>query len=102
MNEAEGKYRKWKEYLKSGKERIVLLKVDENIEIYFEPGYAKYYMGDMEDKKYNPIFPDACRVRKKNGRIVSDGIVDKKRLFNKYNIKLISWDDTDPIVNSFK
>ena len=95
------KHREWKEYLKSGKERIVLLKVDEKTEIYYNPGYGKYYMGD-ENGVFNHFFPNASQMRWYKGKVSSYGTISAKKLLNKYNIKLISWDYTEPIENSFK
>ena len=97
MNEGIGKYREWKGHLASGNENIVLLEVNENMEIVYDPGNANYYMGDMPDGEgFAHLFPDAA-YNKKN----SEGIISKKKLLSKYGIKLISWDYTKPIANEF-
>ena len=63
-NEAEGKYRTWKSYFKSGNTRITLLRSDE-MEIYYKPNLnpqiaGAYYMGDTEVyTSINETFPDA-------------------------------------------
>lgn len=102
MNEGQGKYRKWKDKLASGNEKITLLKVDDTKEIYYSPGSAKYYMGDLRDGiKFNQIFPDAAFIEYYNGREISSGIISVKDLLNEYKIKLINWDYAHPIKNSF-
>lgn len=45
ISEASGKVRKWKSYLKSGAEKLVLETYDNTI-IYCDIGPASYYMGD--------------------------------------------------------
>ncbi|MCC3381765.1 hypothetical protein ACFQ5D_02480 [Paenibacillus farraposensis] len=100
-NEGQGKYRKWKERLASGNEKITLLKVNNTKEIYYSPGSANYYMGDLGDsRKYEHFFPDALLIEK-NGIGTSNGIILADELLDKYHIKLISWDYTPPIKNNF-
>ncbi len=101
MDEGQGKYRKWKERLASGKQKIILVKVDDTKEIYYPTGSARYYMGDMKEyESYKQSFPDAAFVEKR-GRITEDGIIPSDELFKKYKIKLISWDISKPIKNNF-
>lgn len=100
-NEAQGKYRKWKERLASGNQKILLLKIDDSKEIYYDPGHARYYMGDLEpNEKYNHNFPNAM-IAEREGRIISNSIISADELLNKYNIKLISWKYSQPITNNF-
>lgn len=100
-DEGRGKYRKWKKRLASGNERITLLKVDSTKEIHYTPGSANYYMGDIDNaKEYKHSFPDASIIES-DGRITSYGRICADELLNKYNIKLISWDYTQPIKNKF-
>lgn len=113
MNEGQGKYRKWKDHLASGKERLVLLEVDNPValmsdskvvkqEIDYPTGSARYYMGDMkEDEEFNQSFPDAVFFEKYEDGGTSSGIIQANELLKKYNIKLISWDSTPPIKNNF-
>lgn len=100
-NTGQGKYRKWKSYFASGREQILLLKVDNRKEIYYDPGPAEYYMDDMRGQWYLHIFPNACRLEKDEYG-TSTGIINADELTEKYNIKLISWDYTSPIKNKFK
>ncbi|WP_145051483.1 hypothetical protein [Paenibacillus xylanexedens] len=101
MNEGNGKFRKWEQRLKSGKENITLLKVNNSFEIYYPPGSARYYMDDLEDYvEYKHSFPDAEFIER-DGEITRYGIVYAEELLDKYQIKLISWEHTQPIENSF-
>ncbi|MFX3673177.1 MAG: hypothetical protein ACE3JQ_01845 [Paenisporosarcina sp.] len=100
-NEGQGKYRKWKERLASGNKDITLLKVDETKEIYYPPGSSDYYMDDLgEYESSEHFFPDAAFIEK-DGRFTHSGIISADQLLKEYNIKLISWDASQPIKNSF-
>ncbi|MEC0180523.1 hypothetical protein P4H61_03305 [Paenibacillus peoriae] len=100
-DEGRGKYRKWKERLASGNERITLLKVDDTKEIYYSPGNANYYMGDLDDPgEYEHYFPDALFIER-DSIGANTGIILADELLDKYHIKLISWDYTPPIKNNF-
>lgn len=100
-NEATGKHRKWQESLASGKEKIILLRVNDSKEIYYDPGSARYFMGDMENSDvYNHIYPDALYLERRN-KLTANGVVYADELLEKYNIKLIRWDIAPPIKNSF-
>lgn len=100
-DEGRGKYRKWKQKLTSGNERITLLKVGDKKETYYHPGSAKYYMGDFDSPiEYQHRFPDA-NIFEKEGGITSNRLIRADQLLEQYNIKLISWDYTEPINNSF-
>lgn len=95
MNEAVGKYRKWKSYLKSnGKENIVLLDLGDDNSIIYPTGSVKYYMGDKDTEHY--LFPNAVMMRR-NGY----GIIRADELKSEYSIVLISWEPSPPIENSF-
>lgn len=108
MDEGRGKFRKWKEQLASGNENVLLLKVNDfnpfivYKEIYYDTGGADYYMDDMSNGvSYEHGFPDARRFEKYVGGGSSDGIIFADELYEKYKIKIISWDYTPPIQNSF-
>ena len=110
-----GKYRKWKSRLASGAQDIILLEVenpvnrwsrDSNIltqTIYYAPGSAAYYMGDIsENLTYQHSFPNASFFEQyDNGGTIS-GVVRADELYETFNIKLISWEPSEPITNSFK
>lgn len=99
-DEGRGKYREWRERLASGNESVTLLKMDTTKEIYFSTGSAGYYMGDPEHRRKDSSFPNASVIEKKGG-ITSDKFLRADELLDKYHIKLISWDDSPPIKNTF-
>jgi len=99
-DEGRGKYRKWKQYLASRKERITLYKEDDTLEIYFPTNDANYYMGDT-DIQYNSILPLSALKIEKVGGGKQIGSITGDELLNKYRIKLIKWDIAQPIKNSF-
>ena len=103
LNEASGKYRKWSSVLKSGNNEIILLKINDTFEIYYNHGSAQYYMGDIEqlsDLSANPI---GVRYKEKVKNIFNkDGSLDAETLWNTYAIRIISWECAPPIHNVFK
>lgn len=97
VNTGSGKYHKWKEYLASGNERVTLLKISDTKEIYYPVGYAKYYMGyNSSGVTYEHAFPNA-NLLVTSGNTTHISTISAEELLNKYNIKLISWDYTEPI-----
>lgn len=109
-----GKARKWKTSLKSGKEQITLLdlrpfeEINEfgqtMLELYFYYGTAAYYMGDES----NPFSRNAqdlgwveYKYQTRDGKIGSSAY-KADVAWEKYKIKLISWEPSQPIKNSFK
>ncbi|MGG1442474.1 hypothetical protein ABE354_10515 [Brevibacillus laterosporus] len=114
MDEGHGKYRKWKERLASGNQKILLLNADGasgiafsnnktlSQVIYYDPGPAWYYMGEYErGNRYKHGFPNASFSEQYQDGSGANGIIQADELLEKYNIKLISWDYTQPIKNSF-
>lgn len=98
MNEAVGKYHKWKEKLASGNKRVTLLKISDNQEIYYPIGSADYYMGAYKGvKDESAIYNASLYTTFKKG--YSAELIDAEELFNKYNIKIISFDHAQPIAN---
>jgi len=93
------KFRKWKDWLASGNERVTLYKINDTAEIYYNPGSAYYYMNDMKEyETFNHLFPNALFFDSKGEYM---GIISAEQLLKEYNIKLISWEYTPPIKNSF-
>jgi hypothetical protein len=106
MNEGSGKYRKWKEHLASGKERLTILKINDTQEIFYRTGYANYYMGEDQEEgiTYEFSFPNADfvdEIKDRNGEFYESKITAEE-LLKKYHIKLISWNYTKPITQNYK
>ena len=103
-SETNGKYRKWKEHLKSGNERVVLLKTRVIAEIYYDPGPADYYMGDYDQfslgDTYSHPFPNAviCETGLDSTDIRG---IKADELLQWYGIRLLKWEYIEPIVNHF-
>jgi len=97
MNEAVGKYRKWKSYLKSnGEEYIILLQLFNDTNIIFPTEKPEYYMGEIigEERK---LSGNAVMSYKDGSRLIT-----AEQLKKEYGIVLISWEPSPPITNSFK
>ena len=96
------KYREWKASFASGRKTLFPngadLKVDDDRQIYFSLGSAHYYMGDGWGGSPH------CRAYKarksSSGYSLTD--IPPDELFNTYNIRVISYEFSPPIVNSFK
>ena len=109
-----GKYRKWKSYLKSGDEELVLLNLrDKNevnefghtmLELFFYWGNAEYYMGDVDDGRSNKEQDFKwVEYKYKNAEGQIGGSAYKAdEAYEKYKIRLISWEVAPPIKNEFK
>ena len=109
-----GTYRQWKSYLKSGSEEITLLdlrpleEINEfgqtMLELFFYWGNAEYYMGDNFDGRWKDA-QDFNWVDYKYQDVdgsIGGSAYKAEVAWEKYKIKLISWEVSDPIVNSFK
>lgn len=109
-----GKRRKWKSYVKSTAEKMITLydlreKNDYTewglkiLELCFDPGNAEYYMGDTSDRQ-----KEGSRGKWIDYLYVSaDGKMGYSSLeldeaWEEYRIKIISWEPSLPIQNSFK
>ncbi len=112
-----GRYREWEKYMKStGKDMISLYDVRENndytdwgnqiLELYFFVGNAEYYMGDTglnaheakegnigEEIDYVYLTPEG-----KEGR----SAFKADEAWEKYKIRIISWETSPPIQNTFE
>ena len=105
--------RKWKSHLKSDNERVTLLdfrplgEMTENganvLELYFDYGYAKYYMGEI-----NSIYAREAKVERVNYVLVNSlgNVVyyffDAETAYERYGIKILSWEVSPPIENRFE
>ncbi|MGG0823341.1 hypothetical protein ABE099_10710 [Paenibacillus turicensis] len=96
-DEGRGKFRKWKQRLKShGGSEITLLKIKNEGAITFSPGGAEYYMGDSDYTEDNSSFPDAIFEE-----FYRFSFIYADQLFNDYKIKLLKWEADPPIENTY-
>ena len=107
-----GKYRKWKTYLKSGNEKIVLLDLREKnevnefgytaLELFFSYGNGEYYMGDSQ-RVSKPQISDYVEYSYITAEKTVGGSAYKAdEAHEKYKIRLISWECAPPIENKFE
>ena len=101
-NENAGKYRQWKGYVKStGKDHVVLLE-DGNLQLACGLGSAAYYMGDPSMQGAAEYTPSIYYVKTlESGGIVS-GTSGIEPLLEQYKIRLVSWNLSKPIENTFE
>ena len=107
-----GDVRKWKPHLKSGNDEIVLLQVDELTQLYCIHESADYYMDDLQnwlsresyeefrDSSFNWRFLVLGQPRDEGG--MEGEFVTFDEALTKYRIKIISWEPSEPIDNTFK
>ena len=99
------KYLKWETYLASNKkESAVLLTTDEQTKVYCNVGYAKYYLGSKEypAKDENVPFEYRFYTVKLQPPGTSTSGINSDQLWDKYNIRIISFEPSPPIQNTFK
>jgi len=95
------KYRKWKSRLASENKEVVLMKVNNSKYIYYIYGYPDEYMGDLQFyEPFEASFPNANIYGEGGSRM--NRLISADELLSEYGIKLISWEPSSPIVNSFK
>jgi len=104
-----GKVRKWKSWLKSGRDKLVLFhNTDSDVEflIYSSYGLPGYYMGDLmymsnEDyEKMMSIDKELGYIEWKNG-IQTGTTITAEEAREKYGIKIVNIQYDKPISNSF-
>jgi len=107
-----GTRRVWKAHLKSGNSEIVLLQVDELAQLYCIHESADYYMDDMQnwssresykefrDSSFNWRFLVLGQPRDEGG--MEGEFVTSDEALTKYGVKIISWEPSEPIDNTFK
>lgn len=105
-----GKYRKWKSRLKSGNERLILLKINETSELYCSYGSGEYYMDDLryqtreEYEKFRESNFETYFITFGNldqGEFKSSSVSVDEAL-KKYNLRILDIQFAKPIENSFK
>ncbi len=101
MNEAVGKYVKWKGYIKSSKKEELVLLTDHTVKIICTLGDPAYYMDDPEydDPMEQGVVPNLI-VYVQSGDIVSSHLLTEEEQAQ-YKIELTSWKFSAPISNVF-
>lgn len=107
VDEGRGKYLKWEGELASGNTNIILWegrdKKGRKQEIYYNCAPPGYYMGDpyYEDGNNSNASDVVLRKKSSDGVDVEFKFISEKKLLQKYNIEIISWDCEEPIKNVF-
>jgi len=89
------KIRSWKRRLAGGADEVVLLFNNYNKKIFCNVKWAGYYMGEFGGNIDNER-PDVLIEEGSNVRALT-----ASELFDLYGIRLINWEFSPPIVNSF-
>lgn len=106
-----GKYRKWKQYIKStGNEYIQLLKVSDDLELFYSPESAEHYMGDPKYSNDSVVYNAQPKTEFKSieyAKTNDDGTITYSAFltdeaYSQYRLRMIDWDPSEPIQNSFK
>ena len=100
INEGVGKFRKWKYFLKNAGGTSLLLTEDEERRIYCSVGDAEYYMNDEQNPTGRPLEPHLFEIKKTTSTLDYDSLKPIE-IMEHYNIKIISWNFSEPIENSF-
>ena len=112
------KSRKWKTYLKNEKEmtsnQIILLDLQNDdiydelgrkvLNLYFFGGNGHYYMNDNSDTSVSDAqdFSHIAYSYKALDETVGHSTFKAQEAFDRFKIKLISWEAAPPIQNTFK
>ena len=98
-NLGQGAYRRWNGWLKGSGSDAVLLLVDGEKRIYATVGSAEFYMNDERWPRERPLIPRLIiTLPNEQGGIRTSS---SEELFEPYNIRLVDWQLSEPIVNSF-
>lgn len=105
-DEGRGKYRKWKSKLASGNKNIKLWegkgKKGAKQEICYNCAPPGYYMGDPDYGNGNKSNYSDIILKKELSDSMEEIFMSEKKLLQKYNIEIISWDCEEPIKNVFE
>lgn len=103
VDEGRGKYRKWKSKLASGNTNIILWEKEGGSEkIYYNYAPPGYYMGDPDDAGGNNSNASDVILEKNLNDSREQIFISEKRLLQKYDIEIVSWDCEEPIENKFE
>ena len=96
------KIRKWKSRLASGSDGNVLILqvIDGKRKVRCNVGSPQYYMGELGISA-DVYWPPEAFLAENEGT-PSAVVLFPEQWYNEYNFRFISWEFTDPIVNTFK
>jgi len=98
---ATGSFRKWKSHLASNKnENAVLVIVEKRVKIYCSVGGAKYYMND--EGMFPAERPFAPRFFLVNSSSHDTMVYKIADFIEKYKLKIVDFELSEPIVNTFE
>ncbi len=115
INEASGKYRVWKSYIKSTGEDSVLITSDGNLEWRMHLGNEELYMGDYSSynyyydindiEAYNELIEKDLKPSIYPQKVSPDVVVGDTDMYEdfiiKYGVEITEWEIAPPIENEF-
>lgn len=99
FDEGNGKYRKWNGVVKGSCESSVLIFEDEKNKVFCSIGKPEYYMGDFD--RYFGEIPPHPHLFIINKAEDDKTIWTENKIEVEYNIKIESWQFSEPVKNSF-
>lgn len=99
-NEAVGKHREWKGYIKSTGAKELVLHDNGDLKFAVSVGSPEYYMDDP-DCAYSENVPKIYYIKQHASGGISSGLFDEEKMLQQYKLKLVSWTFSKPIQNSF-
>ena len=97
-----GHFREWKGYVKNTNESSLLITEDADRKIYCFVGSAEFYMDDEEYPEQKPLSPRVFDVEKNDNINAEIMFFSSEEIMQYYGIKIISWNFSEPIINSFE
>ncbi len=100
-NEGVGKHRKWKGYIKSSESEELILLEDGDLKFAVSVGSPEYYMSDPSCS-YSDNTPSIFYIKPNKFGGITSGSLDIEPLLEQYKLKLISFNFSEPIENSYE
>lgn len=101
-NEGVGKHRKWKGYIKSSGAKELILLEDGDLKLAVSVGFPEYYMSDQSITQIKELTPSIYYIKPNELGGTSSGVLDIEPLLEQHKLKLVSWNFSEPIQNSFE
>ncbi len=100
-NEGVGKHRKWKGYIKSSGEKELILLEDGDLKFAVNIGSPEYYMNDP-NCSYSENTPSIYYIKPNEFGGTTSGVLNIEPLLEQYKLKLVNWEFSEPLQNSFE